>query len=60
MSKDNKNAEIKKHKGKAPGRGKTFPVEITEQVDVTDSIGLEKAKKYVNLREYIKKCKKRC
>ena len=34
MSKDNKNAEIKKHKGKAPGRGKTFPVEITEQVGV--------------------------
>ena len=32
---------------------------IVSKVDVTDSIGLEKAKKYVNLREYIKKCKKR-
>ena len=34
MSKDAKNAEITKHKGKAPGRGKKFPVEITEQVGV--------------------------
>ena len=32
---------------------------IVTKVDVTDSIGLEKAKKYVNLREYIKKSKKR-
>lgn len=29
------------------------------KVGVEDSVALNKAKKYVNLREYVKKCKKR-
>jgi hypothetical protein len=36
MSKDAKDVEIRKHKGKAPGRGKRFPVEIVEAVGSSD------------------------
>ena len=36
MSKDAKDQEIRKNKGKAPGRGKKFPVEIVESVGGSD------------------------
>ena len=54
-----RNQEIKKNKGKSLGKGKRFPVEVTEEVTVADSMSLAKSKEYVNLREYRKICKRR-
>ena len=88
--------EIKKNRNNSAGKGKKFPVEITEraadleirlgfcvacpcvvlapwfvklsfsavktlitEVDVSDSIALQKAKDYVNIRQFVKECRKR-
>ncbi|CAK9072723.1 unnamed protein product [Durusdinium trenchii] len=59
MTKSQQRHEIISNKGRSLGRGKKFPIQLTEQVQVSDSVTLKKGKNYLNFREFRKKAKEK-